>query len=147
MRIHLAAMLVVALTAIPLVAVAEDNSTNINLMSVTVLGRSGEQARLQTLARTALASLHDKFPETRTNRSLKIAAYIDFSKDEPEIRFAYLGRPGDKWFRITCTLSGQLRKCEALPYESSGGRGRVAPTIDNRRAKPRGREHSRRQSA
>jgi hypothetical protein len=98
---------------------AQEALTNLNASSITMLGRHHEQARLQSLVMSALHSLSGRFPETRTNENLRISACIDFSQKEGLVRFAWYGKPGDRWYTVVCSLSGEVLSCEVRDYEQS----------------------------
>ena len=141
MRIQYAAILATILSAIPLALTAQQTATNVNLTSVTILGRRGEQLRLQRLAESAFALVQDRFPETRTNASLRASAYIDFSGNEPEVRFAIVGRPGERWFRVSYSLAGEVRKCESRAYEHADLMDQGAAVGTDRAEKDKAKQH------
>lgn len=117
---------------------AEPAITNICFTSISLVGGSGQQVRLQGLANSGVRLLHERFPEFASSSNLQASVTIRLSGDATLVEFAWFGRPGERWYRVTCTLSGRAFNPEIHEYEAlsrdarSSGR---APVSSDARAK------------
>jgi hypothetical protein len=120
------------------VSMAQLQHTNSPLTSVTVMDRKDKYLELSILLRNARDYLYEQVPETRTNSNLEVTAFVDCSRRKSSVRFAFIGRPGEPVYKVTCDSEGHIQSYEKRSgTDVTYGKDIPPPRVERKAPTPR----------